>query len=303
MSTTDVLTAAPEPTPEGAPTSASGIPHDEPGSHPDYAPALADATFWQYWPMRLLVLTIAIASCMIDVPLVRPVFNVVAHLDDILATLVSAGLMTVAGLVATTVGALHRADQSHPKRRGHRTAVLLAAGGWLCVGVVLTVIRWIGADDAVVASLLEGGALDTSERETERGLAIAMLGLYIATGIACYAAGHALNPTVQSMISNTTRLRRLDRQFAKLLGTLTHLDGIRVSKYRDVEAESTSFWMARLMDSGAADLLHAHTRKRIAIALGDPAATGATGIRPTTKHRDQPRPITLPAGTEPDSGE
>lgn len=285
--------AAPQPAPESAAVSLDSSTTNA-RVHPDLAPNLAMPTFLRYWPVHILLIMVALTSCTIDTPLVKPVVNVVLHLSDELAWIVSAGLMVVAGCGAILTGVLHRAHQANPGRRGHLTALLLAAAGWLVLGIGLFGLRMLGAGYHDLSPLIEGGATSTVEGDRERMMAFLMILVYIATGFACYGAGHSLNPTVQSIISNDFRLRRLHAALAKTMGKLTHLDGIKLTKLRDVQAQRTSLAAAHLMDAGVADILHAHARKQIAIRLGDPSASELVTLPVDSTHRDSAPDIPLP---------
>lgn len=241
------------------------------------APDLVDEEAGRHGWETFFAIALLVFISASDLIFIRSTFNVVLRDSPILSWILGASLTAAAVGLAFAAGALAR--KAYAATQGSRADALLATVlvvGWFLLGAAMFVLRWRAASYATTPVTYEKAAATSGlETHKEQLLAIILAGIYLATGALTFADAWKLtNPAAKTFRRVTTALARLRPLLAAQLGRVAHLrENLAVHEHQlsEIEARKANALASR---RALADELKAHARVRIAVHLGDPAATG-----------------------------
>ena len=239
--------------------------------HPDLPPG---ATAWlidalgQCWHWAILAVVLAV-----DVVLIKPAMTVLLANGSALGWFAAIGLALLAVLLMRTAGT--QAHEAHLWSRTPTMAALLALAFLLVAGAV-TWIRWHTGDLTSTTVSFEGTAL-VSENSLHHTLALTLLPIMLGTGFLAFLDGWA-RPTsaLRRYRAARSQLATWRERLTDLEATVVHATLLLENHQRELATIDDQSERHRDSTRALAAEARAHARRRIYLALGDPAAAGIT---------------------------
>ena len=213
-----------------------------------------------------------------DVVMIKGTVDIVLQQSDAVSWFIAILLGLGAVAMATTTG--HLARVAAEEGRSATLAHLLVVG-WLALGVALVALRANAATWTVPPPLVEGVAAPAfDEAAMHQGIAALLALLYLSSGVWAYVEGRQFNPVLMAFSAAQARLERYRvQEIGQRALALRSAEDVQRAR-----GQLTELHAARQAAEAAwralAEQLMTEARVRMAIHLGDPAATGITELAP-----------------------